>query len=109
MDNKDLKQIREIFKEEFDAGFDRKFKPAFDSAFKPAFDSAFKPAFQEVFSEVWEGNLEPAFNSVYERFDQTDHDLKAIENKLDRALYTEMVKLEVRVTRLEERTGIKKK
>ena len=81
MDNKDLKQIGEVVEKAVAKGL----------------------------GEFWEGNLEPAFNSVYERFDQTDHDLKAIENKLDRALYTDMVRLEVRVTRLEERAGIKKK
>src|SRR5258708_38854925 len=42
MDDKDLKQIRELFKQEFKTGF------------------------KENLTEFWEGNLEPALNSVHE-------------------------------------------
>jgi len=36
-----------------------------------------------------------------------DDRLRVVETKLDRALYTELTHLEARVTRLEQKTGIK--
>ncbi len=42
MDEKDLKQIRELFREEFKTGF------------------------QEGFGQIWEHNLEPALNQMNE-------------------------------------------
>jgi len=91
MDKQDLEQIRQVVKEEFKTGF--------KTEFKPAFDAAFKPAFQESFAEVWQGNLEPAFDGIHGRID-------VIETKLDKALYTEVVHLEARIKRLEEKAGI---
>jgi len=38
---------------------------------------------------------------------QIDDRLRTVETKLDRALYTELTHLEARVTRLEQKTGIK--
>ena len=91
MEEKDLKQIKKIvddsFKENFDTSFDRKFP------------SAFEKSFVKAFSQVWEDNLEPAFDNVY-------NELQVIQTKLDRALYTELVHLETRVKRLEQKAGI---
>ena len=55
-------------------GIKIEFKPAFDSAF----ESAFKPAFRQGFTEIWSGNLEPAFNELHEKID-------IIQTKLDKA------------------------
>ncbi|OGE76995.1 MAG: hypothetical protein A3A83_00685 [Candidatus Doudnabacteria bacterium RIFCSPLOWO2_01_FULL_48_57] len=50
-------------------------------------------------SEFWESNLEPAFDVLNERLD-------VVETKLDKALYAEVVHLEARIKRLEEKVGI---
>lgn len=50
MDQQDLKQIKEVFKE--------------------GLREEFPKAFREGFTEVWEGNLEPSFNVVHERVDK---------------------------------------
>jgi len=75
MDKTDLEQIKELFREEFQIGF------------------------RKGFAEIWEGNLEPAFDGINERLD-------VVETKLDKALYTEVVHLEARIKRLEEKVGI---
>ena len=41
------------------------------------------------------------------KVDKIDERLIVVEKKLDRALYTELTHLEARVTRLEQKTGIK--
>ena len=79
MEEKDLKQI----------------KKAVDDSFKENFEKSFVKAF----SQVWEDNLEPAFDNVY-------NELQVIQTKLDRALYTELIHLETRVKRLEQKAGI---
>lgn len=79
MEEKDLKQIKKVF----------------DDSFKENFE----PAFNKAFTAVWEDNLEPAFDNVY-------NELQVIQSKLDRALYTELVHLEARVKRLEQKAGI---
>lgn len=48
MEEKDLQQIKQVFREEFKTGF------------------------REGFTEIWEGNLEPAFDSIHERMDKLD-------------------------------------
>lgn len=35
---------------------------------------------REGFSELWEGNLEPSFNTVYERLDKVDSRLSKVES-----------------------------
>jgi len=74
MEEKDLKQIGDLFDEKLAKGF----------------------------GQFWEDNLEPAFDNVY-------NELQIIQSKLDRALYTEIVHLEARVKRLEQKTGITEK
>ena len=56
-------------------------------------------AIKKGLGEFWEGNLEPAFDAINERLD-------VVETKLDKALYTEVVHLEARIKRLEEKVGI---
>lgn len=75
MEEKDLKQIGDLFEEKLAKGL------------------------AKGLGQFWEGNLEPAFDNVY-------NELQVIQTKLDRALYTEVVHLEARVKRLEEKSGI---
>lgn len=42
-----------------------------------------------------------------QRFDKIDGRLEIVESKLDRALYTEVVHLEARLKRVEQKLGIK--
>lgn len=61
MDEKDLKQIREVVREEVQTGF------------------------HKAFGEVWESNLEPAFGEVNERIDILTTKLdKALYHEFDR-------------------------
>jgi hypothetical protein len=84
LDQNDLEQIGKIVrvavKEEFSASFNAHFKPAFDAAFK----ESFRPAFMEAFGEVWEYNLEPAFNYVHEKIDKHDAWLIRLDGKVDK-------------------------
>ena len=79
MDEKDLKQTREVVREEVKTGF------------------------REGFAEVWEGNLEPAFNQIHES-------QSIMQTKLDKALYKEterITKLEKDVKVIKEKLGIR--
>lgn len=81
MDDKDLQQIRKVFREEFQTGF----------------------------SQIWEGNLAPAFDSIHEDIGALDERLTIVERKLDKALYKEFErvdKLEKRMKMVEEKLGI---
>lgn len=42
-----------------------------------------------------------------EQFEEIDARLRTVENKLDKALYTEINRLEARVKKLEEKVGIR--
>jgi predicted nucleic acid-binding Zn-ribbon protein len=55
MDQKDLEQIRQVFKEEFFQGF----------------------------GVIWEGNLEPAFNAVNERIDKLTTRVEKLEQHIN--------------------------
>lgn len=52
-------------------------------------------------------HLDERFDGVNERLDKVEERLAVVETKLDRALYTEVVHLETRIKRLEEKVGIK--
>jgi len=93
MEEKDLKQIKEVVREEL--------KPfATKEDLEPL---ATKNDITRAFGEFWEANLEPAFDSIHERID-------IVQTKLDKALYREFQ----RVDRLEkwaeevgEKVGVK--
>lgn len=86
MEEKDLKQIQEVFRKEFDGSFDRKLPKAF--------------------ADFWEGNLEPAFDAVHERIDGVEDTMRVIEAKVNKALNIEYVRLEKRVKVVEGKLGI---
>lgn len=57
MEEKDLKQIKELFRQEVKTGF------------------------KEGFTEIWIGNLEPAFDSTHERIDKLDKKVDQLPTK----------------------------
>ena len=52
-------------------------------------------------------HLDERFDNVDQRLDKVEERLGVVETKLDRALYTELVHLETRIKRIEEKVGIK--
>ena len=79
MDEKDLEQIKQVV------------------------EKAVKTGFQEGFSQVWEGNLEPAFDNIHDS-------LNIMQTKLDKALYSETERitvLESDMKAVKEKLGIK--
>ena len=93
MDKNDLKQITEIVKDLATKDDLKAF------ATKDDLKQAVSSGINEALTEFWTGNLEPAFNDVHEKLD-------VIQTKLDKALYTEVVHLEARIKRLEDKVGI---
>ena len=51
--------------------------------------------------------LSSRFDTLEQKVDKVDERLQTVETKLDRALYTEVVHLERRLRRVEEKVGIK--
>lgn len=97
MDDKDLKQIEEsvrgVVKEEVKEGF------------------------KEAFVEVWEGNLEPAFNELHKKFDKLEGKVNQLPTKtylddklanLEGGLITKLRKEDEKVNRLAEMLKQKK-
>ena len=54
------------------------------------------------------GGMNDRLNGMNDQLDGANVRLKSVETKLDKALYTEYVSLESRVTRLEDTVGIGK-
>lgn len=78
--------------------FDKQFEQM-ATAIKVGFDNtATKQDIEAVTGRL--GTLETKIDKIDER-------LQIVEAKLDRALYTEYIRLEARVKRLEEKVGIK--
>ena len=89
MDKKDLEQIKDIVK-----GLATK-----DDLKAFATKDDLTTTVHTALGEFWTGNLEPAFDGLHQRID-------IIETKLDKVLYTEVVHLEARIKRLEDKVGI---
>ncbi|MCX6745491.1 MAG: hypothetical protein NTX00_00560 [Candidatus Parcubacteria bacterium] len=72
MEEKDVKQIKEIVDQGFQKGFQQEFP------------NAFKQAFQLEFGQIWDKNIAPAFDDVYQRFDGIENRFEGVETRLNR-------------------------
>lgn len=79
MEEKDLKQIREIVREEVEKGTEK--------------------AVTKGLLQFWEDNLEPAFNEIHDS-------IAVVEAKVNKALNIEYVRLEKRLKVVEQKLGI---
>ncbi len=52
-------------------------------------------------------HMDERFEKVDQRFDKIEDHIERIETKVDKALHTEYINLEVRVKRIEQKVGLK--
>jgi hypothetical protein len=75
MEEKDLKQIKEIVDQSVQQGFEREFPTAFEREFPKVF--------AKEFGQIWEHNIAPAFDDVYKRLDKADVRMDGFEGRLN--------------------------
>lgn len=91
-----LENFKKILNKELEKGFDNQ-ALLINSAFQ-----AQKDLLDEKFDAI-----DGRFSDMDGRFDTLEERLGIVETKLDRALYTELVYIETRLRKVEEKVGIK--